>query len=272
MRRVLIVLLLVLVLGPWLAPYDPVAQDRAAAHTGPGMKHLLGTDNYGRDLLSRFLAGGSWSILVGLLATAVVLALGLCIGGFAGFKGGWIDVVLMRIGDLFLSLPWLYALIGLRALMPLTMKPRAAVVTLLLVIALVSWARPARLIRGTVLSQITRGYVDAARGFGVPEWRVFRDHVMPATYSVLGAQALVLFPRFVLAEVTLSFLGLGVGAPEPSWGELILGLKEPYLLTEQWWRMLPIALMVPFFLLCAREARRFASMKSTPSVSSKCTT
>lgn len=270
--RWLAILVLVLVLGPLVAPYDPLAQDREAARTGPSVHHVLGTDQYGRDLLSRFLAGARWSIGVGLGASAMVLALGLAIGGLAGFKGGWIDAVLMRIGDLFLSLPWLYALIGLRALMPLSMKPRAVVVTLMMVIALVSWVRPARLVRGLVSSQVTRGYVEAARGFGVAEWRVFKDHIAPATYGILGAQALILFPRFVLAEVTLSFLGLGVGAPEPSWGELVLSLKEPYLLATEWWRLLPVALMIPFFVLCGLGARRFASIKTTPPVSSSCIT
>jgi peptide/nickel transport system permease protein len=161
----------------------------------------------------------------------------------------------MRVGDLVLSLPWLYVLIGLRALLPLAMPPRMAVAAMLFLIAAVSWARPARLVRGVVLSLAERGYVQAARGFGVSDWKVFLRHVLPGTWGLLAAQTLVLFPRFVLAEVTLSFLGLGVGEPEPSWGGLILGLKQAWLLREQWWRLLPVCLMAPLFLSCAMAAR-----------------
>src|ERR1017187_5617340 len=133
---------------------------------------------------------------------------------------------------------------------------------MLTLIALVSWARPARLVRGLVLSLSERGYVEAAQGFGVPGFRIFLRHVLPGTLGLLAVQTLVLFPRFVLAEVTLSFLGLGVGEPEPSWGGLILGLKQAYLLHEQWWRLLPVGLMAPLFISCAVAARVAARRES----------
>lgn len=244
--------------GPLLAPYDPIEQHREIANTGPSTHHWLGTDEYGRDILSRFLTGGSWSILIGISATALVLIFGWSVGGVAGFKGGWLDQLLMRLAELMLSLPWVYVLVGLRALLPLDTKPRSAVAIMLFVIALVSWARPARLVRGLVLSLSRRGYVEAARGFGVPEWKIFLRHVFPGTLGALSAQALVLFPRFVLAEVTLSFLGLGVGEPEPSWGGLILRVQQAYLLPEQWWRLLPVVFMLPLFISCALAARNLA--------------
>jgi peptide/nickel transport system permease protein len=243
--------------GPLVAPYDPLVQHREIADSAPSVLHWLGTDDFGRDVLSRFLVGANWSVLAGGAATALTLLIGWAVGGGAGFKRGWMDQTLMRLGDLILSLPWLYVLIGLRAVLPLDMKPRTAVATMLLLIALVSWARPARLVRGVVLSLSERGFVEAARGFGVSEFRIFRRHVLPGTLALLAVQTLVLFPRFVLAEVTLSFLGLGVGEPEPSWGGLILGLKQAYLLREQWWRLLPVCLMAPLFLSCAIAARRY---------------
>jgi peptide/nickel transport system permease protein len=242
-------------MGPFLAPQNPIEQHRAIAGEGPSMRHWLGTDDYGRDVFSRFLAGGCWSVLTGFASTLFVLALGWSIGGMAGFKGGWLDQLLMRLAEFFLVLPWLYLLIGLRAVLPLSLKPRTATAAMLFCIALVSWARPARLVRGMTLSVASRGYVEAARGFGVPEWRIFLRHIVPQTLGLLGAQALILFPRFVLAEVTLSFLGLGAGEPDPSWGGLILGLKQAYLIPQQWWRVLPAILMMPLFLACARAAR-----------------
>jgi len=252
---ILAMLVAILSLGPFLAPYHPLEQNRDLANASPSAAHWLGTDAYGRDVLSRFLAGGSWSILTGAAASLLVLLLGWTIGAAAGLRGGWLDNVSMRTGEMFLSVPWLYALIGLRAVLPLNMKPRVAVASMLFAIALVSWARPARLIRGLVLTLSERGYVKAARGFGVPAWKILTRHILPGTYGVLAAQALVIFPRFVLAEVTLAFLGLGAGQPEPSWGELILGLKQAYLLREQWWRLLPVCLMIPLFVTCAIAAR-----------------
>ena len=252
---VLALLVALCVAGPLLAPYNPLEQHREMANAAPSGQHWLGTDDYGRDVFSRFLAGANWSVLAGASATALTLLLGWFAGGLAGFRRGWVDQLLMRVGDLVLSLPWLYVLIGLRAVLPLSMQPRMAVATMLFLIAAVSWARPARLVRGVVLSLSERGYVEAARGFGVPEFKIFLRHVLPGTWGLLAAQTLVLFPRFMLAEVTLSFLGLGVGEPEPSWGGLILGLKQAWILHEQWWRLLPVCLMVPLFLSCAVSAR-----------------
>jgi ABC-type dipeptide/oligopeptide/nickel transport system permease subunit len=254
---VLAVLVALCLAGPLLAPYNPLEQHREIANAAPSALHWLGTDDYGRDVLSRFLAGANWSVLAGGSATALTLLIAGLAGGVAGFNGGWTDQILMRLGDLVLSLPWLYVLIGLRAVLPLSMKPRAAVAAMLGIIALVSWARPARLVRGLVLSLSERGYVEAARGFGVSGFRIFLRHVLPGTWGVLAVQTLVLFPRFVLAEVTLSFLGLGVGEPEPSWGGMILGLKQAYLLPEQWWRLLPVCLIIPLYLTCAIAVRRF---------------
>jgi peptide/nickel transport system permease protein len=251
-------LIAVFLAGPVLAPYSPLQQNREIANLRPTWEHWLGTDEYGRDVFSRFLAGGSWSILNGIGATAIGLVLGWTAGGLAGFVGGWLDQSVMRLGELTLSLPWLYLLIALRAVLPLDIKPRAAATLMLLVFALVSWAAPARLVRGMVLSLSERGYVEAARGFGVPAWKIFLRHILPATLGIMAAQGLILFLRFVLVDVTLSFLGVGVNEPEPSWGALIAGLKQAYLLEEQWWRVLPVCLMLPLFVSCSVAARSLA--------------
>ena len=120
---------------------------------------------------------------------------------------------------------------------------------------MINWARPARLARGLVLSLSQKGYVEAARGFGVPGWKILARHIFPGTTGALVAQALSLMPRFVLAEVTLSFLGLGAGEPHPSWGGLIVPLKQIYLLRNHWWIMLPSVLMLPFFASFALVSR-----------------
>jgi peptide/nickel transport system permease protein len=210
--------------------------------------YLLGTDAYGRDQFSRFLFGGQVSLLAGLLGAGLTLLLGLCVGAVAGYYGGWRDSVLMRFAELFLALPWLYLLFALRAFLPLAVGPLEAFFLITAVIAAVGWARPARLVRGVVLSAKEREFVRAARGFGASNGYLLRHHILPETSSVLLTQAAILVPQYVLAEMTLSFLGLGVPEPAPSWGNLLSSLQQYSVLVSYWWMYLPALIMVPFFL------------------------
>ncbi len=209
---------------------------------------LLGTDGYGRDQLSRILYGGQVSLLAGLLGAGITLSLGLGIGAAAGYFGGWRDEVLMRLTEPFLALPWLYMLLGLRAFLPLAVSPLEAFLLIVIVIGAVGWARPARLVRGVVLSAKERDFVRAARGFGAPTRYLLWRHVLPETSSVLLTQAAILIPQYVLAEMTLSFLGLGVPEPLASWGNLLANLQQYSVLTSYWWMYLPALAIVPFFL------------------------
>jgi peptide/nickel transport system permease protein len=210
--------------------------------------YLLGTDAFGRDQLSRLLFGGQISLLAGLLGAGFTLLIGWCIGSVAGYFGGWRDDVLMRFAELFLALPWLYLLFAIRAFLPLTVNPLQAFFLIVAVIAAVGWARPARLVRGIVLSAKERDFVRAARGFGASNLYLLRRHILPETSSVLLTQAAILIPQYVLAEMTLSFLGLGVPEPVPSWGNLLSNLQQYSVLVSYWWMYLPALAMVPFFL------------------------
>jgi peptide/nickel transport system permease protein len=215
----------------------------------PAEIHLMGTDGYGRDQFSRFLYGGQISLLAGLLATVFSLALAIVLGGFSGFYGGWIDEVLMRGGELFLALPWLYLLFAVRAALPLHISQPQVFLLLVSVMGLIGGARPARLIRGVVLSAKQRNFVTAARGFGASDIYLLRKHVLPQAYGVILTQMTLLIPQYVLAEVTLSFLGLGVGEPMASWGTLLASLQQYYILSSYWWMFLPALLLVPLFLI-----------------------
>lgn len=212
-----------------------------------GKINLLGTDGFGRDLLSRILYGGQISLFAGLLATGLALLFGTAIGSCAGYAGGWTDETLMRGSELCLALPWLYLLLALRAFLPLSVSPVAAFFLVVIVVGTLGWARPARLIRGVVLSAKERDFVKAARGFGASPAYLLRRHIFPETWSVLLTQAAILAPQYVLAEVTLSFLGLGVPEPAPSWGNLLSSLQQYSVLVSYWWMYLPAAAMVPFF-------------------------
>jgi peptide/nickel transport system permease protein len=210
--------------------------------------YLLGSDGFGRDQLSRILYGGQISLLSGLLGAGCTVFLGALIGTLAGFYGGWKDALLMRLAELFLALPWLYLLFALRAFLPLAVSPVKAFLLVIVVLATVGWARPSRLVRGVVLSAKERDFVRAARGFGASDGYLVRRHILPETHSVLLTQAAILVPQFVLAEMTLSFLGLGIPEPVPSWGNLLAVLQQYSVLVSYWWMYLPALAIVPFFV------------------------
>jgi peptide/nickel transport system permease protein len=210
--------------------------------------YLLGSDGFGRDQLSRILFGGQISLLSGLLGAGCTVFLGALIGTLAGFYGGWRDALLMRLAELFLALPWLYLLFALRAFLPLAVSPLKAFLLVVVVLATLGWARPARLVRGVVLSAKERDFVRAARGFGAADGYLVRRHILPEARSVLLTQSALLVPQFVLAEMTLSFLGLGIPEPVPSWGNLLAILQQYSVLVSCWWMYLPALAIVPFFV------------------------
>lgn len=229
----------------------------------PGRVFLLGTDRFGRDQFSRLLFGGQISILAGLLATSFSLAVGLLVGCIAGYFGRWADRALMSGAELFLALPWLYLLLGVRAVLPLHLGPTQAFLLVASVIGLIGWARPARMVRGIVLSAKERNYVVAARGFGAPASYLLRRHILPETYGVLLTQATLLLPQYILAEVTLSFLGLGIAEPVPSWGNMLGALQEYHVVVSYWWMFAPVLFLFPLFLgyfsLAGRLQKRMQS-------------
>lgn len=196
---------------------------------------LLGSDGFGRCVFSRLLWGGRVSLAAGWLATLLALGLGTAVGALAGLSGGAVDAAAMRGAELFLVLPWLYLLLAVRAFLPLALPAPAAFLLVVAVVGLLGWARPARLVRGVLLAERRREHVLAARGFGAGGGHLLRRHLLPAARGVVATQAALLVPRFVLAEVTLSFLGLGISAPVPSWGSLLAELQSYHVLVSYGW-------------------------------------
>ena len=210
----------------------------------PGKLLLFGTDGYGRDELSRVLFGGQISVAAGITATFIALLAGSILGIIAGYYGRWIDESLMGVTELFLSLPWLYFLLGVRAFLPLHLSTIRTFFLLTGVIGLIGWARPARLVRGVVLSSRNRNYVLAARGFGGSDFYLLRRHILPETFGLLLTQAALLVPRYIAAEVTLSFFGLGVNEPVPSWGNMLSTLQQYSVLVSYGWLLAPACALV----------------------------
>jgi peptide/nickel transport system permease protein len=215
----------------------------------PARVFVMGSDEYGRDVFSRLISGAQISPVAGLLAASLAVAVGLIVGGIAGFYGGVTDQLLTRVAELVMAVPWLYFLLAIRAALPLALEPSDAFLLVVIVIGLVGWARPSRLVRSVVVSARTREYVLAARSFGASDARVLRRHVLPEALGVALTQLALLVPQCILAEVTLSFFGLGVGEPVPSWGTMLSGVQRFHVLASYWWMFLPGLALVPVFLI-----------------------
>lgn len=246
------------------APYSILGTFTSSRHLfgvkSPAKIFLMGTDQFGRDEFSRILYGGRISLIAGIVATFISLALGTILGTLSGFYQGWADILLMRGAELFLALPWLYLLLTVRASLPLYISTTETFLLLAVVLGLVGWARPARLVRGIVLSVKSRNYVQSARGFGASDFYLLRRHIVPQLSSLLLTQAALLIPQYVLAEVTLSFLGLGVSEPVPSWGNLLACLQQYNVLSSYWWMLFPALVLIPLFagyqIVASEIARR----------------
>lgn len=215
----------------------------------PGRLFLLGTDGLGRDQFSRLLYGARVSLFSGLAAAAVSAFLGLWLGGIAGFLGGTTDRLLMGLAELFLVLPWMYLLLAARAFFPLNADPRLIFTALLILLGAIGWARPARIVRGIVLSSRERDYVLAAKGFGAGPLYLLAHHVLPPALPAVLTYLSVAIPQYIAAEATLSFLGLGFSGSIPSWGALIASLASFEVLGSYWWMWIP-ALALALILAC----------------------
>lgn len=202
---------------------------------------LLGTDPLGRDVLSRLLAGARLSLGVALLATALALLIGASIGAVAGYGNGWPDRALMRFADFVLVLPAIYLVLALRGALPPVLTERQVFGALVLVFAAVGWPSAARGVRGIVIVERHAEYAEAARALGASPLRIITHHLLPAARGFLFVQATLLIPAFIVAEATLSFVGLGFPAPAPSWGAMLADAANPRVVAETPWLLAPAA-------------------------------
>lgn len=236
---VLALMVAAVLLAP-LSPYEPTAQDLTRDLQPPSAQHWFGTDDLGRDLFTRTLYGGRISLLVGAWATLLTLAIGVLVGMVAGYVGGWIDNLLMRVTDSFLTLPTLFVLILISTVLRESpaLGVSSSVVLVIVVIALLSWMWPARLVRGIFLTLKQRDFVLAARGLGVRPARIMARHILPNTVSLIIVQATLLVASAIIVESGLSYLGFGVQPPTPSWGNL-LATGQVYALRAPWLMIFP---------------------------------
>lgn len=208
-------LLIAAVFAPWLAPYDPTEQHLPDKRMRPGGKYLLGADEFGRDILSRILFGARVALMVGVLAVLIALAFGLIFGTIAGYVGGLIDELIMRLVDILLAFPYLLLAIAI-----VTALGASAVNTTL---AVGIWGAPSfiRIVRASVISLRDREFVQAARAVGATTTRIIIRHLVPNFIAPVIVYASLFMAQAILVEAALSFLGLGVQPPEPSWGLMV---------------------------------------------------
>jgi oligopeptide transport system permease protein len=211
----LLALFVIAACTPWLAPYAYESQNLALGASPPSAQHLLGTDIHGRDLLTRLMYGSRVSLLVGFAATAVSLVIGVLWGTIAGYIGGRIDTVMMRIVDILYALPFMIFIILLMVVFG------RSFLLLFLAIGLVEWLTMARIVRAQVLSVRKQEYIDAAIVTGLSHWQIIYRHVMPNILGPVIVYVTLTIPSVILLESFLSFLGLGIQPPQSSWGVLI---------------------------------------------------
>jgi ABC-type dipeptide/oligopeptide/nickel transport system permease subunit len=242
------VVLLLLVGGSmaanWLAPAGYARQYREEANAAPSHTHWLGTDEDGRDRFARVLYGTRISLLLAPAAALLSTLMAALVGGVSGYLGGAWARVAMAVTDLFLSLPWLFLLITVRALMPLNVSPLFSVMVTFLMLGLLGWTSAARVLCASAGSLRDSDFIRQARASGIRGARLFWMHVMPNLKPVLYAQFLISVPVFILSEANLGILGLGVAEPMPSWGSLLRELEGLISVGEEPWKFVPLILLV----------------------------
>ena len=220
-------LVLAAVCAPLITPYDPTAQDLANSLAGPGGKHLLGTDQLGRDTLSRLLYGARTDLRVGLLAVLFPFVIGSALGLIVGYRGGWLDTVVMRVVDMVVAFPFYVLVIAL----VFVLGPGTR--NIYLAITVVGWVAYCRIVRAEVLVAKQQEYTLAARAAGVPAWRILVRHLLPNVITQAVVYSMSDIVLSILAIVTLGYLGLGVPPPAPDWGSMIADGQQ--FLLDKWW-------------------------------------
>ncbi|MDO5417011.1 MAG: ABC transporter permease [Lachnospiraceae bacterium] len=235
---VILVIILMAVFAPLVAPYDPYTQVLKERLKAPSAAHWLGTDELGRDVLSRIIYGARISLTIGLVPTLISMVIGTILGLLAGYYGGKVDFIIMRLADVMLAFP------SLLLAMVVMYTMGGGLVNIFIALSLVNWAGTARIVRSQTLSLKEAEYVEAARSIGVKSWTILMRHILPNCLPSLIVLFTLNIPSAILSESSLSFLGVGAQPPSASWGLAVVRGKK-YLFTEPWLSIAPsIAIMI----------------------------
>ena len=242
---ILVALVIVAILAPYIAPYDPNLpipgpDGKSRRWQPPSDQHVLGTDSIGRDVLSRVIFASRVSLMVGLVATIITVTIGIVIGSLAGFFGGWVDTALMRFTDTILCFPVIFLCIALATMI------RPSIINVMLIIGLVYWTRTARIVRAEFLKLREMDFCQAAVALGAKPGRIIVRHLLPNAISPIIVDATLRVAYAILMEATLSFLGVGVQEPIPSWGRMLHQATSISVLDGRAWLWVPpgIAILI----------------------------
>lgn len=235
---IVLALVLIAALARFFAPYSPTLVNLDAQLLPPSPQHLFGTDFFGRDILSRVIYGARISLVIGLVPTLMAMAFGAVVGVTGGFQGGWVDIVLMRLGDIVMAFP------SLILAMVITYTLGASLFTLFIALSVVGWAGAARVVRSQTLSLKQREFITASRAVGVREAGIMFRHIIPNCLAPILILLTLGIPGAIMAEAGLSFLGVGAQPPTPSWG-LMVNEGQTYLFSAPWASIFPgLAILV----------------------------
>ena len=235
---VIIALVLIAIFAPIIAPCDPNAQDYAAILQHPTKAHLFGTDEYGRDILSRIIYGTRISLSVGIIAQLIATVIGVTMGALAAYYGGWVDTLISRIMEIFAAFPDLIFAMGIMFVLGPGMK------NIFITLGLLTWVRTARMIRGSILQLKEKEYIEAARASGATAFHIITKHLIPNCLSTVIVLVTLGIPNAIMYEASLSFLGMGIVPPTPSWGSMI-SFAQPYISFRPAYSIFPgLAIMI----------------------------
>lgn len=231
------------VFAPLLTPYDPNQTDLLNMRAAPSDLHILGTDDLGRDIFARLLYGGRISIAVGLASMLLQIVIGVTVGAVAGYFGGFVDKVIMRFVDLIMCFPFFVIAIALASVLG------GSIINLILIIGMLMWPGIARIVRAEVLVIKESEYILASRALGLSSWEILLRNVLPNILSSILVASTLSIASGILMEATLSFLGLGVRPPDPSWGNMLVSAQNMAVLKNQWWMWIPAGSAVVLMVL-----------------------
>ncbi len=240
---VVLVLIIGCIFGPMISPYDVEKSSLRIRYQPPSVDHVFGTDDLGRDMLTRLMFGGRISLSIGLLSMSLAVIIGVTVGSIAGFYGGTIDNVLMRLTDLMLTVPRLFLLILmsviLRGIDWPYLQEAGGIAAITLVLGILSWMRIARLVRGSFLSLREKEFVEAARSLGLSNFRIIVRHILPNAISPVIVAATLGVAGAIISESGLSYLGFGVQPPTPTWGNMLRNAQDEMMRGNMWMAVFP---------------------------------
>lgn len=235
---VLIVLIVLSIIAPIISPYGRDTVDLVNIESAPAAKHILGTDELGRDIFTRLIYGGQVSLSVGIFATLIQLVIGITLGAIAGYFGGIADKIIMRFVDIVMCFPFLVIAITIASILG------PSIWNVMIVIGILGWPKIARIVRAEILSLKETEFIEAAKALGLDSKDIILKHIIHNIYAPIIVYGTLGIAQGILSEASLSFLGLGVKQPQPSWGNMLSAAQNMRILQSEWWLWIPPGLFV----------------------------